>query len=161
MYTPWQANAIYQAKQKLESIAWAEKRPVSAEELIRYAHRISSTNAVSAPLSWQQGDPRRPYPTGEHASVLPNDTHSTAPGWRMLSIPAHRQYRRLTSRRSSPSAPDWWTLCTPCHRPPYRDLPSPTYNTLLLQDLHMWGGGERSHLSGELFPSGLKKAGLN
>ena len=64
-HIPSQANAIYQAKQKLESIACAHNGPVNAEDLIRYAHRISSTNAVSAPLSWQQGDPRRPYPTGE------------------------------------------------------------------------------------------------
>ncbi|EFN89692.1 mediator of RNA polymerase II transcription subunit 4 [Harpegnathos saltator] len=57
------ATAIYQAKQKLQSIARANKRPVASEELIKYAHRISATNAICAPLSWQQGDPRRPYPT--------------------------------------------------------------------------------------------------
>ena len=37
--------------------------PVPAEDLIKYGHRISASNAVSAPLTWQQGDPRRPYPT--------------------------------------------------------------------------------------------------
>lgn len=58
------ATAIYQAKQKLRSIARANKRPVPSEELIKYAHRISASNAVCAPLTWQQGDPRRPYPTG-------------------------------------------------------------------------------------------------
>lgn len=57
------ATAIYQAKQKLQSIARANKRPVPSEELIKYAHRISATNAICAPLTWQQGDPRRPYPT--------------------------------------------------------------------------------------------------
>ncbi|KAJ8667174.1 hypothetical protein QAD02_008836 [Eretmocerus hayati] len=57
------ATAIYQAKQKLQSIARANKRPVSSEELIKFAHRISASNAVCAPLTWQQGDPRRPYPT--------------------------------------------------------------------------------------------------
>lgn len=57
------STAIYQAKQKLASIARANKRPVSSEELIKFAHRISASNAVCAPLSWQQGDPRRPYPT--------------------------------------------------------------------------------------------------
>ena len=59
---------------------------MSSEELIKYAHRISASNAVSAPHNWQQGivqarrgrnksfftmynyflnsgDPRRPYPT--------------------------------------------------------------------------------------------------
>ncbi|XP_011498577.1 PREDICTED: mediator of RNA polymerase II transcription subunit 4 [Ceratosolen solmsi marchali] len=57
------ATAIYQAKQKLQSIARANKRPVSSEELIKFAHRISASNAICAPLTWQQGDPRRPYPT--------------------------------------------------------------------------------------------------
>lgn len=59
-----QATAIYQAKQKLQSIARANKRPVGSEDLIKFAHRISASNAVCAPLTWQQGDPRRPYPTG-------------------------------------------------------------------------------------------------
>lgn len=27
------------------------------------AHRISESNAICAPLTWQQGDLRRPYPT--------------------------------------------------------------------------------------------------
>ena len=57
--------ALYEARQKLENITRANKRPVNSEELIRYAHRISSTYAVAAPTSWQQGDPRRPYPSGE------------------------------------------------------------------------------------------------
>lgn len=57
------ATAIFQAKQKLQSIAKANKRPVPSEELIKFAHRISASNAVCAPLTWQQGDPRRPYPT--------------------------------------------------------------------------------------------------
>lgn len=58
------ATAIYQAKQKLRSISRANKRPVPSEELIKFAHRISASNAICAPLTWQQGDPRRPYPTG-------------------------------------------------------------------------------------------------
>lgn len=57
------STAIYQAKQKLNSISRANKRPVSSEELIKFAHRISASNAVCAPLTWAQGDPRRPYPT--------------------------------------------------------------------------------------------------
>lgn len=57
------STAIYQASQKLKSIHRANKRPVSSEELIKFAHRISASNAVCAPLTWQQGDPRRPYPT--------------------------------------------------------------------------------------------------
>lgn len=57
------ATAVYEAKQKLQSIARANKKPVASEELIKYAHRISASNAICAPLTWQQGDPRRPYPT--------------------------------------------------------------------------------------------------
>ncbi|KAF5300064.1 hypothetical protein FQA39_LY11256 [Lamprigera yunnana] len=57
------STAIYQANQKLQSIHRANKKPVSSEELIKFAHRISASNAVCAPLTWQQGDPRRPYPT--------------------------------------------------------------------------------------------------
>ncbi|KZS14454.1 Mediator of RNA polymerase II transcription subunit 4 [Daphnia magna] len=57
------ATAIFQAKQKLQAIAKANSRPVNSEELIKFAHRISASNAVCAPLNWQQGDLRRPYPT--------------------------------------------------------------------------------------------------
>ena len=49
------STAIYQANQKLDSIKKAKENPVSSEELIKYAHRISASNAVSAPLNWQQG----------------------------------------------------------------------------------------------------------
>lgn len=56
------STAIYQAKQKLASINRAQNNKVSSEDLIRYAHRISASNAVAAPLSWDIGDPRRPYP---------------------------------------------------------------------------------------------------
>jgi len=57
------STAIFQARQKLASIAKANKRPVSSEELIKYAHKVSASNAICAPLTWQQGDLRRPYPT--------------------------------------------------------------------------------------------------
>ncbi|EDS38965.1 mediator complex subunit 4 [Culex quinquefasciatus] len=57
------ATSIFQARQKLTSIAKATKRPVSSDELIKFAHRISASNAICAPLTWQQGDLRRPYPT--------------------------------------------------------------------------------------------------
>lgn len=80
------ATALFQAKQKLASILTANKRPISSEELIKYAYRlvpwfiygnnlihkfdfiyicfsISASNAICAPLTWQQGDLRRPYPT--------------------------------------------------------------------------------------------------
>ena len=57
------STAIYQAKQKLGSINQARKKMISSEELIKYAHRISSSNAVAAPPTWVPGDTRRPYPT--------------------------------------------------------------------------------------------------
>ncbi|CAH1780659.1 unnamed protein product [Owenia fusiformis] len=57
------ATAIYQAKQKLHSMAQAKAKAISSEDLIRYAHKISASNAVAAPTTWTPGDPRRPYPT--------------------------------------------------------------------------------------------------
>ncbi|XP_061774125.1 mediator of RNA polymerase II transcription subunit 4 isoform X1 [Nerophis ophidion] len=57
------ATAVYQAKEKLKSIERAKKGSISSEEIIKYAHRISASNAVCAPLNWLPGDPRRPYPT--------------------------------------------------------------------------------------------------
>ncbi|XP_055547219.1 mediator of RNA polymerase II transcription subunit 4 [Wyeomyia smithii] len=57
------ATSIFQARQKLASISKASKKTVSSEELIKFAHRISASNAICAPLTWQQGDLRRPYPT--------------------------------------------------------------------------------------------------
>ncbi|KAK2179153.1 hypothetical protein NP493_509g01009 [Ridgeia piscesae] len=57
------AIAIYQAKQKLKSIKRSNEQRTSSEELVKYAHKISASNAVAAPPTWAQGDPRRPYPT--------------------------------------------------------------------------------------------------
>ena len=57
------STAIYQAKQKLQLIKKANDNPIPSEELIKYAHKISSSHAVAAPYNWEQGDPRRPYPT--------------------------------------------------------------------------------------------------
>ncbi|XP_020614593.1 mediator of RNA polymerase II transcription subunit 4-like [Orbicella faveolata] len=56
------SQALFQAKKKLSAINQADKGMVSSEDLIKYAHRISSSNAVEAPVSWMPGDPRRPYP---------------------------------------------------------------------------------------------------
>jgi len=56
------SQALFQAKKKLSAINQANRGTVSSEELIKYAHRISSSNAVEAPVSWMPGDPRRPYP---------------------------------------------------------------------------------------------------
>ncbi|XP_036366997.1 mediator of RNA polymerase II transcription subunit 4 isoform X2 [Octopus sinensis] len=49
------ATAIYQAKQKLNSIAQANKKTISSEELIKFAHRISASNAIAAPVTWAPG----------------------------------------------------------------------------------------------------------
>ncbi|XP_037542566.1 mediator of RNA polymerase II transcription subunit 4 [Nematolebias whitei] len=57
------ATAVYQAKEKLKTIEKARKGSISSEEIIKYAHRISASNAVCAPLNWVPGDQRRPYPT--------------------------------------------------------------------------------------------------
>lgn len=57
------STAIYQAKQKLTAINQANNRKISSEELIKFAHRISASNAVASPPTWMPGDPRRPYPT--------------------------------------------------------------------------------------------------
>jgi len=57
------STALFQAKQKLDQMTKAQEHSVSSEDLIRFAHRISSTNAVAAPVNWTPGDPRRPYPT--------------------------------------------------------------------------------------------------
>ncbi|XP_066542813.1 mediator of RNA polymerase II transcription subunit 4 [Hoplias malabaricus] len=83
------ATAVYQAKEKLKSIDKARKGSISSEEIIKYAHRISASNAVCAPLNWVPGDPRRPYPTDlemrsgmlGHMSNLPtNGVNGHLPG---------------------------------------------------------------------------------
>ncbi|XP_028819817.1 mediator of RNA polymerase II transcription subunit 4 [Denticeps clupeoides] len=83
------ATAVYQAKEKLKSIEKARKGSISSEEIIKYAHRISASNAVCAPLNWVPGDPRRPYPTDlemrsgilGHMSCLPtNGINGHLPG---------------------------------------------------------------------------------
>lgn len=56
-------TALYQSKQKLNLIKRANKQPVFSEDLIRYAHNISSQHSVASPYDWDVGDPRRPYPT--------------------------------------------------------------------------------------------------
>lgn len=56
------STAIFQAKQKLASISKANEQPINSEDLIKYAYLISSSHAINAPISWQPGDLRRPYP---------------------------------------------------------------------------------------------------
>lgn len=57
------STAIYQAKQKLSLIKKADSHPISIDELIKYAHKISADHSVASPYNWEIGDPRRPYPT--------------------------------------------------------------------------------------------------
>lgn len=57
------STAIYQGKQKLKAVNQANEHSTSSEEIIKFAHRISASNAVAAPVTWAPGDPRRPYPT--------------------------------------------------------------------------------------------------
>ncbi|XP_066562499.1 mediator of RNA polymerase II transcription subunit 4 [Amia ocellicauda] len=83
------ATAVYQAKEKLKSIEKARKGSISSEEIIKYAHRISASNAVCAPLNWVPGDPRRPYPTdlemrsgmlGQMSNLPTNGVNGHLPG---------------------------------------------------------------------------------
>ncbi|XP_075996701.1 mediator of RNA polymerase II transcription subunit 4 [Genypterus blacodes] len=83
------ATAVYQAKEKLRTIDRARKGSISSEEIIKYAHRISASNAVCAPLNWLPGDPRRPYPTdlemrsgvlGHMANLPTNGVNGHLPG---------------------------------------------------------------------------------
>ncbi|EDS36686.1 mediator complex [Culex quinquefasciatus] len=74
------ATSIFQARQKLTSFAKATKRPVLSDELIKFAHRKIASNAICAPLTWQQGDQRQPYPTDRDAAGLPLQfRHQRAP----------------------------------------------------------------------------------
>ncbi|XP_031552789.1 mediator of RNA polymerase II transcription subunit 4-like [Actinia tenebrosa] len=56
------SQAVFQAKKKLKAIEQANRGSVSSEELIKYAHKISSSSAVEAPTTWMPGDQGRPYP---------------------------------------------------------------------------------------------------
>jgi len=51
-----QATAVFQAKQKLNSVSKANSGKISSEELIKYAHKISASNAVAAPPGWSIGN---------------------------------------------------------------------------------------------------------
>jgi len=51
-----QATAVFQAKQKLNSVGKASGGKISSEELIKYAHKISASNAVAAPPGWSVGN---------------------------------------------------------------------------------------------------------
>jgi mediator of RNA polymerase II transcription subunit 4 len=113
------ATAIYQAKQKLQAINQASSRKISSEELIKYAHKISASNAVAAPSTWNIGDPRRPYPTEidmrasllAKLSDLPFNSHflHTGPAFsefvgRQSAQIGTQQYSGLSSLTWQPSA---------------------------------------------------------
>ncbi len=55
------SSAVYQSKIKLEMIKKA--KPLPSEEIIKYAYKISSENAVCCPENWVPDNPKRPYPT--------------------------------------------------------------------------------------------------
>lgn len=57
------STALFQARNKLDNIQKSIKRPIPSEDLIKFAHRISASYGICAPLTWTQGDLRRPYPT--------------------------------------------------------------------------------------------------
>ncbi|KAH9490295.1 Mediator of RNA polymerase II transcription subunit 4 [Bulinus truncatus] len=99
------ATAVYQAKQKLTAIKQAQQNKVPSEDLIKYAHRISASNAVSAPPTWGPGDPRRPYPTDlemRHSCLsmgaFPDSSSS-------VSTPLVRLYSQESQPSSHPHQP--------------------------------------------------------
>lgn len=88
------ATAVYQAKQKLALIQRANDNPLNSEELIKYAHRISSSHAVAAPYNWEVGDPRRPYPTdiemrAGHLGMVTGEVNANAPPTTPLASSGH------------------------------------------------------------------------
>jgi len=97
------ATAVYQARQKLSAVRQAKTNKVPSEDLIKYAHRISASNAVAAPPTWGPGDPRRPYPTDlemRHSFLAMGlEASSTTPG---SSTPG--TLTRLYSQEAQPTA---------------------------------------------------------
>uniref|UniRef100_A0A1I7TS29 Mediator of RNA polymerase II transcription subunit 4 n=1 Tax=Caenorhabditis tropicalis TaxID=1561998 RepID=A0A1I7TS29_9PELO len=55
-------RSSFHANQKTKKMQEAALRPVNSETLIKLSHQISKHNSVSAPLTWQMGDPSRPFP---------------------------------------------------------------------------------------------------
>lgn len=55
-------RSSYHANLKVKQMNEAALRPVNSETLIKLSHQISKHNSVSAPLTWQIGDPSRPFP---------------------------------------------------------------------------------------------------
>ncbi|VDN39221.1 unnamed protein product [Gongylonema pulchrum] len=63
---------VFQAGEKLKAVRQAEANRVNSETVIRYANLISRSHSVAAPLTWQLGDPSRPYPTEVRTMFLRN-----------------------------------------------------------------------------------------
>jgi hypothetical protein len=55
------SSAVYESKLKLDMIK--KSKAIPSEELVRYAHKISSDNGVCCPENWNIDNPKRPYPT--------------------------------------------------------------------------------------------------
>ncbi|XP_048095378.1 mediator of RNA polymerase II transcription subunit 4 [Alosa alosa] len=81
------ATAVYQAKEKLKSIEKARKGSISSEEIIKYAHRISASNAVCAPLNWVPGTLYYPSTPLYYPFTLLLPLHSTL--WEMRRMLGH------------------------------------------------------------------------
>jgi len=71
-------DVLNEAKYRLSKIKLAEKSNISTDELVRYSYIISRAESVAAPIDWQPGDQRRPFPTEiqMNQGILPalNDT---------------------------------------------------------------------------------------
>lgn len=108
------ATALYQARQKLTLIKQANEHPISSEELIKYAHKISSAHSVAAPYNWEQGDLRRPYPTdlemrsGWIAKIQNSDFQMTPEMMHLYAekqpIQVHPQAMTAYNAQSAPSS---------------------------------------------------------
>lgn len=90
-----------------------------SEELIKYAHKISSSHAVAAPYNWEQGDPRRPYPIDlemrqgllcqQSGFPLPEQQQqfaSSADGQQYGDKPAGSQFLWQSQQSASSTTPD-------------------------------------------------------
>jgi mediator of RNA polymerase II transcription subunit 4 len=55
------SSAVYQSKLKLNMIKKA--KPLPADLIVCYAHKISSDYGVCCPENWVPENPKRPYPT--------------------------------------------------------------------------------------------------
>ncbi|KHJ40291.1 hypothetical protein D918_09649 [Trichuris suis] len=132
-----EAESILATNLKLRSIKQADLRPVSADDLVRYAHRISSANSVTAPLTWQQ---ERPFPTDlemrsgwlsritggtEFSAPISTLAHPPVMGSHMVSVdnvhaltlPSQSDVSPVASQKLGP------TVCWPSPRSTY--MPSP------------------------------------